>query len=143
RQRVVGLAAEQFVEQADRLAGILQREAPDVPMRAHQALPLTEFSGVLAVRTLDLGRQDARCDGAYNAVGDLILNRENVFYCTVVSLGPQMTSCARLNQLSGDAEAIAGFSDAAFEDVTHAELAADLFDIDGVALVGEAGVSSD
>lgn len=53
-----------------------------------------------------------------------------------------MSSSGRLNKLPSDANAIAGFSDATFEHIAHSKLAADLFDIDSVALVGKAGVPS-
>ena len=88
RQRVVGLVLQQFVEQADRLFGIPAAEPPDVPVRAHQPFPLAEFGGLLALRTLDFGGQDARRDGADDAVGDLVLDRENVLEGAVVALGP-------------------------------------------------------
>jgi len=47
------------------------------------------------------------------------------------------------DQLRGDANPIASLAHTAFQHIANAEFAADLLDIDGVALVGEAGVSGD
>ena len=54
-----------------------------------------------------------------------------------------MPSVLRVNQLAGDPHAIARPADAALEDVAHAELAADVLDVDGFALVGETRVARD
>src|SRR5665213_1021117 len=54
-----------------------------------------------------------------------------------------MPVCRGLYELAGDANAVAGLSDAAFKDITHAEVAADLLDIDGLAFVGKAGIAHD
>ena len=54
-----------------------------------------------------------------------------------------MPSGRGLDQLAGDANAIAGLPDAAFQHITHAEFASDLLDIDGFALVGEARIAGD
>ena len=50
---------------------------------------------------------------------------------------------ARIDQLARYANPAAGFSHASFEHVPHAELAADLADIDGLALVGKRRVAGD
>ena len=54
-----------------------------------------------------------------------------------------MPSVLRVDQLAGDPHPIARPADAALEDVAHAELAADLLDVDGFALVGKGAVASD
>jgi hypothetical protein len=48
-----------------------------------------------------------------------------------------------LDQLPGNAHPIGRFTDAPFQQVADAELAADLPDIDGAALVSEGGISGD
>ena len=56
----------------------------------------------------------------------------------------QMMRAGRgLDQLAGDAHPVAGLAHAAFEHVAHAELAADLLDVDGLALVGEGRIARD
>ena len=53
-----------------------------------------------------------------------------------------MRAIGRVDQLSGDAHPIAGFANAPFEHVAHAELAADPLLVYGLALVGEAGIAA-
>jgi len=54
-----------------------------------------------------------------------------------------MGTCSGLDQLTGDADPVTGLANAALEHIVHAEFAADLFDIDGFALVGEARIARD
>ena len=49
----------------------------------------------------------------------------------------------RVDQLRGDPQATAGLAHRAFEDIAHAELAADLFHIDHLALVGKTRIAGD
>ena len=48
-----------------------------------------------------------------------------------------------INELPGDPDTVARFANAALEDIANAKLAANLFDIDGFALVGEARIPGD
>ena len=48
-----------------------------------------------------------------------------------------------VDQLGGDADAVAGAANAALQHVAHAKLAPDLPHVDGLALVPEAGVAGD
>ena len=43
-----------------------------------------------------------------------------------------------IDELAGDAHPVRRLADAAFQHIAHAQLAADLLDVDGLALVGEA-----
>jgi hypothetical protein len=54
-----------------------------------------------------------------------------------------MRAGRRVDQLCGDAHALACLAHRAFEDVADAEFASDLLHIDRLALVGEAGVAGD
>ena len=54
-----------------------------------------------------------------------------------------MRSGCGVDELPGDAHAIAGLAHAAFEHVAHAELAADLLHVDRPALVGEGRIARD
>src|SRR5262249_35068566 len=49
----------------------------------------------------------------------------------------------RIDQLPGDAHLRARLAHRAFEDIAHAQFAADPFHIDGLALVGEARIARD
>src|SRR5262249_60218514 len=61
----------------------------------------------------------------------------------VVALGPNVLAGLCLDQLCGDADAVAGFTQTTFEHISDTELAPDLFHVDSAALVGEAGVARD
>src|SRR5262249_34417468 len=52
-------------------------------------------------------------------------------------------AAGRIDQLRGDAYAVSGFADAAFEDITDAEFAADLLHVDPMAFVNEGRVAGD
>src|SRR5262249_54341391 len=54
-----------------------------------------------------------------------------------------MPPAPRLNQLRGNAHATASLAHRAFEHIAHAQLAADLLHINGLALVGEARIARD
>ena len=76
------------------------------------------------------GRIDLRLNAADHAVGDLVLNREDVVERPIIALRPEVSARLRLDQLSGDPDAVAALPDAAFEDVANPQLASDLADID-------------
>jgi hypothetical protein len=59
-----------------------------------------------------------------------VLQVKNILEPAVEAVCPQMRAGRGVDQLSGDADFIAGLADAAFKHITHAELAADLFDVD-------------
>lgn len=63
--------------------------------------------------------------------GDGVTLRE----LTIVAAGPDMGAVLRLDELGGDADAVGGPADAAFEDIAHAEFSADPAYIDGLAFV--------
>src|SRR4029434_8562661 len=73
---------------------------------------------------------------AYHARRHLILQIEDVFERAVVAVGPDVIACCGVNELSSDADAIAGLADASLQHISDAELAADLLQIDRLALVG-------
>jgi hypothetical protein len=68
---------------------------------------------------------------------------KNVGEVAVVTLGPDMLAGLRLDQLCSDAESVAGLAQAAFEHVTHAQFAPDLFHIDRAARGSEGRVGGD
>ena len=71
-------------------------------------------------------------------LGDLILQFEDVVERAFEAIGPEMRPGCRVDQLPGDADAVGGLADAAFQHIAHAQLAADLLHVHGAALVGEA-----
>jgi hypothetical protein len=75
--------------------------------------------------------------------GDFVLQLKHIAQVTVEPVGPQMHTACRLDQLSGNPYPAAGFAHAALKDISDAELEADLLDVDGLALVGEARIAGD
>src|SRR5207248_3458129 len=86
---------------------------------------------------------DSRGNRNCDRLGDLVLHRENLSEVAVVALGPDMISGLGLNKLRGHPDAVAGFPEAAFENIPDTEFASDLLHIDGAVLVGEAGITGD
>src|SRR5258708_32858510 len=96
-----------------------------------------------AHRALSLSLGNGRSDGDRYRLGDLVLDREDIGEIAVVTLGPDVVAGFGLDQLRGDADAVAGFTQAAFEHVAHAKLAPDLLHVHRVTLVSEARVAGD
>src|SRR6476659_7796089 len=117
--------------------GILARKSAGMPMRAHNPLPLAELACVLALRTLNFSRHNAGRNCPDDAVSNLVLHNENIVECAVVTVRPDMVTGGGVDQLCSDTHATAGLTQAAFEHIAHAELAADLPHVNRFALVGE------
>ena len=74
---------------------------------------------------------------------DLVLHVEEIGQGLVEALGPEMIAGLGIDELDVDAHAVAAALHRAFEDIAHVQFAADLLQIDGLALVGEGGVAPD
>jgi hypothetical protein len=59
-------------------------------------------------------------------VHDLVLEGEDVFEVAIVALGPEVKAGCGVDQLRVDPDPVRSASDAAFEDVTNAEVLGDL-----------------
>src|SRR5262245_65609471 len=112
-------------------------------MGAYGAVPGIKLIRVLALRLPDLGRDNAGCDRASEAAGDLVLYGKDVGQIAVVAIRPQMMPGRRLDQLRGDADAIAGPPHAAFDHVAHAEFATHSGHIHTRTLVSKRGATRD
>ncbi len=64
--------------------------------------------------------------------GDLVLYGEKIARVAVEALRPQMCVGLCINQLRVDADLVAGTTNASFENIPHAQLAADLLGIAGL-----------
>ena len=82
-------------------------------------------------------------DDPDHPVGDLVLQFEYVLGGAVELVGPQVRAGLRLDELSRDPQARAGFPHAPLKHVAHAKLAADLAHVDRLALVDEARIARD
>src|SRR5215469_11892093 len=105
--------------------------------------PGVEASRLLPHGALLLGIGDSRSNSNRHRLADFVLHHEDVGEIAVVALSPDMLAGLGLDQLAGDANAIAGFPQAAFEHIAHAQIAANLLHINSAALVGEGGVARD
>jgi hypothetical protein len=74
---------------------------------------------------------------------DIVLDLENIGQIAVVTIAPEMSAAFRVDELRGDAHALAGPPDRAFEHGADTELPADGANVDRAALVGEARIAGD
>ena len=109
-----------------------------MPKAALISRPGVEAAGRLAHRTVQFGIGDGRRDCDCHGLGNLVLQCENIGNFAIVTVGPDMFAGLGLNQLRGDADAVAGPAQAAFEDLTHTQFAPYLLQVDRATLVGEA-----
>src|SRR6266545_863406 len=84
---------------------------------------------------------DVACAGQPG--GDLILHVKEVGARLVETSGPQMRAALGIDQLRVYPDPLARVLHAAFEDVSHAELATDLTGVDRLVLVGECRAARD
>ena len=131
------------MECVDRSFMIRSIEPPDMGLRPRHQLPGAEIAGRARKCANAFRGQQARLDRADDAAGDLILDCKDVAEFAVVLLGPMMSAGHRVDQLGADAQPLAGPAHAAFEHIANAELACDLPDIDGAALVDKGRVARD
>src|SRR6516225_10790780 len=106
-------------------------------MRPHCAIPCAELARVFELGVPNLGRDDPGGYRAGDALCDLVLDGKHVGQLAVVPIDPEMVPGFGIDQLRRYPDPIAGMTDAAFDHVTHAQLACHLADIHGWALVSE------
>ena len=140
---VVGVDRERTLQQIDGLGDALVGVSVAQRQRAQIKVIGVEALGWLAGCALDLGLAQFRFDGTGDPTRHLVLQLEDVVEHTVKAVGPDMRAGRRVYQLAGDANPVAGFAQAAFEHIAHAELTADLAQIGRLALVGKARIAGD
>src|SRR6516162_5155550 len=118
-----------------------------VPVMVPDAM-LIEFIRVLAAlrplgNALAFKFEEFRLYSAGDRVGDLVLQFKQIGQIAVVSLGHYVMVGVGPDQLHRDADSLPRFAYAAFEDIAYAQLLADLFDVDGLALVSEGRIARD
>src|SRR5260221_6590525 len=94
--------------------------------------------GWLPSCTLDFSVSKSRLNGAKNACGNAVLKIEDIFQRTIESLGPNVSASGGVDQLGRDSNAVFGLTHAAFKQISHAKLAADLLHVDCFSLVNKA-----
>src|SRR6516164_9376088 len=97
-------------------------ERPSVKSIIHRV----EAVGTLARRPLALRRDQLNVDGTGQAGNDLVLHLEGVGALLVEAFSPLMRAALGIDELHVEAHPFSCVLHTAFEDVSHAELAADL-----------------
>src|ERR1700726_4455265 len=130
---VVLVEAERGFEKTAGLPRCLERamSVPGSPA-LKSAIDGVEAVGMFARRPAALRHDQLDVDGMGQAGGDLVLHIQEVGALLVEAFGPQMRAALRINELRVESDPFARVLHAAFEDVSHAELAADLAGVDRV-----------
>ena len=68
-------------------------------------------------------------------LGNFVLEGKNVGQVAVVALGPYVVAGGGVDQLGGNANTLAAFTDTAFDNVTNAEIVADVMDVRRLSFV--------
>src|SRR5215831_15371257 len=92
-----------------------------------------EVVGMLAYRPPALRRDQLHVDATGQPGGDLVLHVEEVVALLVKAFGPQMCVALGVDELCVKSKPFAGVLHAAFEHVSHAEVAPDLASVDSLA----------
>jgi hypothetical protein len=140
---VTGVELDGAVHQDERLPGARLRVLAVEEHRPDKVLPGVQALGRLPLQALVLGSVDVRLDTPDHALGNLVLDGEDIVERPVVALRPEVSAALRLDELPGDPDPVAALPHATLEDVADPKLAADLADVHVAALVGEARVPSD
>ena len=128
RKREVRIGLERIVKKSGGDRGALGIERSYEGQRSQIEIVSVEALGTLAARPFDLELLHAGLDDADHPLGDAILEIENVFEIAVELVGPQMRAGFGLDELGRDTQARFRFAHAAFQEVAHAQLAADLLE---------------
>src|SRR6185369_10556933 len=107
-------ATKELLRLNEMLAVVLQHVLHAALIKFPGAQMLRRF----AARAIALGRADLRVQRAGDAVGDLILEREDVRDRPVESLRPDMGRSVGFNKLDRDAYVIGDPANAAFQDIS-------------------------
>src|SRR6516165_6297197 len=97
-----------------------------------------EVAGRPLRRPMDFRIEQRRLDYACNSDRHLVLQFEYILQRAVKMVSPQMRAGTRVNQLAGNADPLRRLAYAPLENVAHAKVTADLFHVDGFALISEA-----
>src|SRR5215472_9634954 len=118
-------------------------ELMETPQATHVVVPGVHGFRTLARRPLLLDPPELGLYRADDAAHDFILHGEGVGEIPVIAFGPYMGAGRRLDELSCYPHAVACLAHTPLKNVAHPQLAPDLFDVDGPALVGETRVARD
>src|SRR5215510_9810510 len=107
------------------------------------SLPGIQAVGRFSTDALALRVRHGRLNRGGDILGDLVLYGKYVGEIAVVSFSPKMSAGRGLNELSGDPDAASRLPHATFKYKANAELASDLFDIDGSTFIRKTRIARD
>jgi len=123
-RRVGGVDCKSPLQQRDALAncrrGVLVRKRKGTQIQIVRVKVFDRLAG----RPLDLGLAQLRLDRADHVTCHLVLQGEDIIERTVETVGPDMRSGCRVDQLTSDPHSVARLAHATFEHLTHAQFAA-------------------
>ena len=143
RVRVFRIELDRLVQHAQRLGVRFARRPMVQHLAGEHVFVGRHVLGPLALGALVRRRLDAAAQRRDDRRRHLVLDRENVLELAVVALGPDMRLGLAVDQLHGDAHAVAGLAHASLDHVVDAEFARDVLRLHRLALVGEDGVARD
>src|SRR5262249_1530706 len=105
--------------------------------RLHQQIVGVQVLRSLAPRGFELGLAQVRRKAPEDARGDALLQVEQFREIAVVAVDPDQRAAFDVGQLSGDAQPHVGAANAAAQHVAHAQLLADLLQVDRLVAIGQ------
>src|SRR5205085_12126533 len=137
-----GISRVEYDGACKHLAGIIEALPPELVEELAAAQVVIVSLHVAGLRLLDglfflLAQHHSQL--ARNVLSNLILDGENIFQLAVVALRPNRKAVARVDELRGNAQAIAGAPQAATQHISRVKLLPDLRGIDGTVAEGQYG----
>ena len=147
RPGVVGVDGQRLVQAAPRLQKLCFAEGgieESQSMSGPQVMVIGQpHGGRLGERALDLCLVHLHRKHRHDRPDDFVLEGKSVIELAIVAVSPLVRTGRSVDKLSADADTVARAANAALQHVAHPELAPDLPDVDGLALVLEARIAGD
>ena len=118
-------------------------QSPKQRIGSDQHIPGIEILRRAILRADAFGLQQLGLNCGHNFLGDLVLQRKDVRQIAIVMVGPQVLTGRSVDQLGGDAYAVAALANAALQDIAHAQVGPDLAYVNSLTFVGERGIARD
>jgi hypothetical protein len=142
RVDVVGIGGERAVEKAARLCKIVR--GPTLIEPSHSLkIEVHRVGGRGLFRASSLGDDQVGVQRARQARDDFVLHVEEIGERLIEPFGPEMIARFGVDELDIDAHTVSAALNAALKDIADVQLAADLLQINVLALEGEGGVAPD
>src|SRR5215470_850223 len=134
---IVGVECEGLFQVSNRLRQALLGKFVFKLLCAQHQVVGVQVGCRLALQAFYFGTLDVRLNYSDDAFCDAVLQIEDVTYLTFEPIRPDVGCSLCIDQLADEPKPVPAAPYAALKNVAHAELTADLPDIDGLALVGE------